>query len=204
MAVRSTMADLITAARLLVNDPSALVFQDQQIQDALDHHRIDANYLELATKPQIEPGGAVAWFDYYALSGNQKLEDWEADVVLQGYPDFAILAPITSDYITGHWTFDTSVYSWGQRPPVYLRGKVYDRFASAVELLEDWAAQLTLEFTFSSNSQKFQLKEQSDNLLRLADRYKLKARAQSLQAFRSDTPQVLWQRSNNDISRTTF
>ena len=212
MAVRTTLADLITAVRLLINDPSdptatppvVAKFTDQQLQDALDHQRIDINYLELSTKPEILPGGTVVWFDYYALAGTQKLTDWEADEVLQGYPNFAVLTPITSDELTGHWTFDLTTSQYGQRPPVYIRGKSFDRFAAAAELLEDWAAQLTLEFTFSSNSQRFMLEQQSANLLRQADRYKLKARPRTLQLTRADAPDKLWQRGSHDISRTTF
>jgi hypothetical protein len=206
MAARTSMAAIISAVRLLINDPAGdtPVFADGEIQDALDHVRVDVNYLELATKAHVNPGGTVLWLDYYALTGNQKLGDWEADAVLQGYPSFAVLSPITSDYLTGHWTFDTSIYTWGQRPPVYLTGKTYDRFAAAAELLEDWAAKLTLEFTFSSDSQKFMLEQQSANLLRQADRYKLRMRPRTLQMTRSDTPHTLWQRHNVDVSRSTF
>lgn len=204
MAARVTMAALITAVRVLINDPanpddSAALFKDQQIQDALDHTREDVNYLDLAPKQSIQAGGTVVWLDYYAMIGSVGLGDWEADAVLQGYPNFAVLTPATSDYLVGHWTFTVT-----QRPPVFIVGKNYDRFAAAAEILEDWASQLKLGFSFSSDSQKFNVKEQSDNILQLADRYKQRARPRMLQMVRSDTPTQLWQRGTFDNSRTSF
>lgn len=41
MAVRSSMADLITRTRTLIADPNATSFTDQQVQDALDETRQD-------------------------------------------------------------------------------------------------------------------------------------------------------------------
>lgn len=206
MAVRASMADLLSAARLLINDPAGdtEVFSDQQVQDALDHTRTDYRYLELAPAASIAPGGAVSWLDYYAMSGTESIGDWEDDVVLAGYPAFAVLTPVTSDPLVGHWTFDTSAYPQGQRPPVYLIGKTYDRYGAAVELLEAWAGTLTLRFGFRSDSQQFNVSEQSEHLLTLAARYKMKMRVGMLQMQRSDVPQELWQRRNVDLSRTTF
>ena len=204
MTVRASMAALITQVRLLVNDSGTPLFSDQQVQDSLDHHRVDINYLELATKQTIQQGGQVAWLDYYALSGSMKVTDWETDAVLQGYPAFTILTAATNDYLTGHWTFDTSINSYGQRPPVYIIGKTYDRFGAAVELLEDWAAQVLLKFDFATDRQSFKVSQQAVALQTLADRYKRKMRATTLQMYRGDTPPALWQRGYNDATGTRF
>ena len=209
MSVRATMADLITAVRGLVNDPeqddsSLQVFDSQRYQDALDRTRTDYNYLELWGKQTVKPGGGVVWLDYYAEAGSLGLGDWEADVVLQGYPNFAILAPITSDFLVGHWTFDTSIYPQGQRPPVYLIGKRFDRYLAASDLLQQWAATLKLKYSFASDSQTMQLREQIANVLALAKEYKSRARPRTAQLVRTDTPRSLWQRRSYDQSRTSF
>lgn len=208
MSKRATMAALIAAVRLLVDDPdddaSSPVFDDQMYQDALDHTRTDYNYLELAGKQTVNPGGGVVWLDYYAESGSAGLGDWEADAVLQGYPNFAVLTPITSDYLVGHWTFDTSVYPSGQRPPVYLSGKRYDRYAAAVEILVAWAAKLSRNYDFAAAGSRFALSQQRSGMLALAKEYKQRVRPRTAQMLRTDTPRSLWQRSAFDQSRPRF
>ncbi|MCX7670395.1 MAG: hypothetical protein N2439_10020, partial [Anaerolineae bacterium] len=125
MAVRATMADLITRIRLLINDPAGAsqVFTDQQVQDALDRHRTEVRYLTLTAAETIT-AGAVDYLDYYADVG-----DWEADEALYDGA-YALLTPSAADRLTGHWTFAAS-----QPPPVLITGKHYDVYAAAADLL---------------------------------------------------------------------
>jgi len=208
MAVRSTMADLIAAVRLLTNDPATPtpLFPDQAYQDALDQTRQDVNYLELAGRQTINPGGGVVWLDYYAESGGVGIGDWEADAKLQGYPSFAVLSPITSDYLVGHWTFDTSVYASGQRPPVYLIGKTYDRYYAAATILKAWLSQMKLQVAdIRTADQSISYHQRHQAIQDVIGQYLAQARVGQLQMTRSDTPAGLWQRSGAfDATRTTF
>jgi hypothetical protein len=203
MSVRTSMAPLIAAVRTLVDDPilaaSGAQLTDEQIQDALDHARTDVRFLELAPAADIAPGGAVSWLHYYAEVGSVGMGDWEADVVIQSNT-FAYLTPATADYLVGHFVFATDT-----RPPVYLTGKTYDRYAAAVELLRVWLARVKLtSFDFSSDSQKFLLSQKREAIKDLIKEYLTMVRTTSLQMVRSDVPQELWQRRNFDISRTSF
>ena len=47
MAVRATMADLITYTRYLVTDEGSTTFTDQKVQDVLDQHRTHFDYILL-------------------------------------------------------------------------------------------------------------------------------------------------------------
>lgn len=206
MSVRDSMAGLIGAVRALVDDPSgdSAVFTDDAVQDALDHTRQDMNYLELAGKQTINPGGRTVWLDYYAMTGSVGLGDWEDDVILQGYPSFAVLSPITADTLVGHWTFDTSTDANGQRPPVYLIGKNYDRYAAAVTILQKWAVRMSRNYDFSSDSQRFMLSQQRTGLLALAAEYKQQARPRMAQMVRNDVPTGLLQQGAYSMNRTSF
>src|SRR5262245_46482503 len=113
MAVRSTMADLIARVRQMIADPPSPTpqFLDQDVQDRLDASRDDVRYEGLTIAPSIvntpstnNQAGTI-FADYYS-----KYQWWEADVVLQGYfngASWIVLTPVASDYIVGHWTFES-------------------------------------------------------------------------------------------------
>src|SRR5436305_1289178 len=115
MAVRSTMAALISRVRLLINDSAgvAQVSDDQSIQDVLDASRVDYRYLSLAPAPTYS-GSTIQYLDYYS-----DLTDWEDDVAFWQYR-ITQVTPSVQDNIVGHWTFAGTTL-----PPVYLIGKTY-------------------------------------------------------------------------------
>ena len=199
MTARATMATLIAEVRSLINDPAAVTFTDDVVQEALDHTREDVRYLELAGAANIASGGVVTWLDYYAMVGSVSVGDWEDDIQLLSYT-FAPLTPATSDTLIGHWTFTADT-----RPPVYALGKNYDRYGAAADLCRRWAAQVVLTAVdVRTRSQAQSASQQRQGLLSLATAYDAKARPRTLQMVRSDTPQELWTRRNFDISRTSF
>src|SRR5690348_15227616 len=162
MAVRATMADLITRVRLLINDPAGAsqIFADQDIQDTCDRYQTVVRYAVLQRAPTLGPGGIVdksAYRDYYAMVGY-----WESDETLYDAA-YNTLAPDTSDRITGHWTFAA-----GQLPIVRIVGKVYDLYGAAADLLEAWAAKVALDFDFTTDAQTFRQSQKQAALLKLA------------------------------------
>lgn len=151
MAVRSSMQDLVARVRQLVGDVSAPQdLTDQDIQDACDANRADVRYELLNAAPDIQPpqpgpsGNAqFVWATYFS-----DFQHWESDVVLQGMvtnngatsAPWVVLTPVSSDLISGKWTFAVTLPSIAtppsQFPPVYATGKAYDIYAAAASLLE--------------------------------------------------------------------
>jgi hypothetical protein len=163
------MGVLITRLRFMVGDPQIAgtpptsTFTDDQLQDALDHHRTDAIQLRLIPRATLSTTGAQ-WLDYQAPYGF-----WEDDAVIVG-PTFATVTPATSDEMTGHWTFTTSTL-----PNLYITGKAYDLYGAAVEILEAWQGMVSGDFDFSEDGQSFSLSQRGRGLASQAAEYRRKA-----------------------------
>ena len=198
MAVRSTMAALITKVRSMINDPAGgtQVWADQDIQDQLDRTRLDIRYEALTPAPWIvnESGTGntpqIVWADYYS-----SYQWWEDDVTLQGNnvtsgAAWVVLTPTFSETINGHWAFQinvpTSGVAPGQYPPVFATGKSFDVYMAAANLLEMWAAKYALSYDFTADGQSFRRSQVAGQLARLAEVYRKQARAITAQPQRTD------------------
>jgi hypothetical protein len=179
MSVRSSMADLITRVRLLINDPSggSQVFTDQQVQDALDTYRTDVRYMALREQPTYQASPlTTAWLDYY----DDGRGFWESDAVLNSAA-WATLSPATSDYLTGHWTFSSST-----NPPVYITGKSYDVYLAAADLAETWASNYARAYDFSADGGTFNRSQMQAGLRALAVSLRSRAKPRSVRMVRGD------------------
>lgn len=200
MAVRSSMAALITETRLLINDPnpnpgvSVTIFSDQQIQDHLDDpltSRFDIRYEQLAYGPTLvnlsgqQSGSAVyIWADYYS-----SYSWWETDVVIQD-GHYIVLSPVASDYITGHWQFELTPFvngtAPGQQPPLFITGKAYDLNGAAKTLWLLRAALLATAYDFTADGQTFHRSQQMAMCMKMADYYGCRTHARSITLQRDD------------------
>lgn len=170
---RSSMADLITRLRFMVGDPliagtpPTSTFTNDQMQDALDHHRTDVIQDLLIPRRSVSTAGNAQWLDYQA-SGF-----WEDDVVIVD-ATWTAVTPTTSDELTGHWTFAAS-----KLPPLRITGKTYDLYGAAVEILEAWAGIVRAGegeiVSFSEDGQSFTRAPRSSGLSSLAQEYRRKA-----------------------------
>ena len=176
MAVRSSMAALITRVRLLINDPagSSAIFDDQTIQDVLDEGRTDIKNGATQARPTFS-GATIQYLDYYTILG-----DWEDDVVFKQYLT-VIVTPSVSEPIAGHWAFAASTF-----PPVFVTGKTYDIYRASADLLERWAARLFLSYDVIVGGQTFRRSQSFEMLQSLANAYRLKQRPVSSSLDRSD------------------
>lgn len=182
-AIRTSMAALIAKTRLLIGDPagSCQTFDDAAIQDALDAYRLDVTPYELLTpRYSLSNTSGLQWLDYYSQYGY-----WEADVVLLNGA-YATITPASSELLldTAHWTFQAS--GSGQAPPVFARGKSYDIYAAAADLLEYKAATFATAYSFSVGGKTLQRGSVAPALLRQADQYRAKARAHVVCLTRGD------------------
>jgi hypothetical protein len=176
MAVRSTMAALISRVRQLINDPAGVgqTWADQDIQDVLDASRIDIFNGSMRAQPTFT-GSSLLYLDFFT-----DLAGWEDDFVLKQYL-VNVVTPATSEPIVGHWTFALTTL-----PPVYITGKSYDVWRAAADLLERTAAKWALSYDFSSDGQSFRRSQVLPALQSLAHTYRLKQRAGVLTLSRSD------------------
>lgn len=191
------MTQLITRVRLLIGDPAGASqqFADQDVQDTLDESRDDLRYEPLLIAPSLVNTASTGnqastiFADYYS-----KYQWWEQDVVLQGYENgqaWVVLTPLASDYITGHWQFDsTTVFVNGtvpgQLPPIFATGKVYDVHTASADLLELWAATLAGAYDIAVDGQNLRRSQLMQAKLNLAQIYRRKAKPRIARLDRSD------------------
>jgi hypothetical protein len=180
MAVRSSMAALITRVRQLIGDPAggSQTFDDQTIQNALDHYRNDYRY-EMLRGVQTFSGSNILYLDYYAADG-----DWEADATLYQFRT-TLVTPATSDYQVGHWVFAATTL-----PPVYLIGQQYDPYGAACEMIDQRIALSAMQFDFVSDGQSFHLSQIFNQLQKMKDLYLARMRPRIVTTYRSDTNQA--------------
>lgn len=171
------MAALITRTRLRIGDTAggSQVFDDDQVQDALDAHKVFVRYEELRAEPTFT-ATATLYKDFFS-----SYSDWEADAALVSY-SWAALTPETSDYLTGHWSFNAA-----QNLGVRVSGQTYDTAAAAVQLAREWLAKLKLEYTFSTAGDSFNRDEKITHLETLIRQLLPECRAVVVSAERFDT-----------------
>lgn len=125
MAVRATLAALISRVRDLVGDPVTGTPQwtDDEIQATLDRHR--ARWLQHELTGTFDLSGQ--WLYYQVGFGN-----FEADAQLLG-GNLAVINPnlYDIDLLSGTVTFHAN-----NVPPVFITGWTFDIYGAAADLLE--------------------------------------------------------------------
>ena len=176
---RASMADLISIMRTqFLDDPNALVFDDIQIQTALDLHRLDLFQEKLDQADDVQPSRIIFWRDFY--SGRNY---WEADAQLQDH-NFAYVTADVAEPLIGHWHFNTS-----QIIPLYVTGKTYDMYAAAVDLLMQWKSKLKLQVDFVDASRNYQRTQRIRAIDGLIKTYRSRMRLRTIrQTRRSNLP----------------
>lgn len=191
MALRSTMVEIILAIRRLINDPAgeSQQFSDEEIQSTLDERQLITNYQNLRPERTIYPGGqgpTVAYLDYYANWGW-----WEADVEIVDHSWNAIPAApavnaegfslASSDLEVGHWQMVANVY-----PPVWLKGKSYDPYGSAADMLEKYAMRMCLLYDFATQGRKYTRSQMQKQIMEMAALYRQRQRPVKMIQYRDD------------------
>jgi len=199
MAVRSSMAQLITQTRQLIGDLGSPTqdLDDQTVQDVLDAHREEIRYELLRPMPDIQPGqngSLVAQFVW--ASYQSEFQYWESDVVIQGLntttnQPWVVLTPVSFEYINGKWTFAVTLPNIAtppaQYPPVYAVGKVYDLYAAAADLLDRRIAlHAFTQFDVTTDGQSLRLSQVIGTWERLRASYIGKSWNQVVEIIRAD------------------
>ncbi len=160
MAERPGMTALIDLTARLVNDPSHEAHSREGVQAALDVYRIEARYVALAPLVSYGAGGA-SYTTFQAAA-----DFWESDATLHD-ATYTPLAPTTSDWPAGRWTFAAE-----PARPVTIVGWSHDPYQAAADLLEIRAAQLAEQYDFSTGPDSFSRSQRYKQLLAQAERYR--------------------------------
>ncbi len=172
---RPTMADIIRVTRQLIGDkvPNP-VFTDDEIQDALDKRREIARHWPLKALPEVIQNRVETreWYhDYYYWESNAKLYN----------ASFEEITPAIADPLHGRWVFAE------HQGMVFVSGNVYDVYAVAADLLEQWAAREKLSYDFSTDEgQSFRRSQKLEGLLKLAQLFRSKQWVRRLEVTRPD------------------
>ena len=182
MTARTGMDTLILTLRGMVSAGTAdytiagvSYWSDDQLQTALDRHRLDFYQAELANVPQVESGNVTTYKVYRAPYRN--LEGGTAYfklVTLLGAE--AGTADYTADYSNGVVTFtaDQAGTAW------YLTGRAYDLNATAADVWRMKAAQAAAAFDFSTDNHSLKRSQLSVQALQMAEYYEKQALANSI------------------------
>lgn len=178
MAVRAGMAAIINLVERLINDESNEHHSEDEIQAALDEHRLEARYLQLTPIKSIAEGGTVT---YVTFESPQGWSHFESDGTLLDY-NYAELTPDTSDWVNGRWTFATE-----PTRPVRILGFSHDVYAAAADLLDVRASMVSENLqSFSGQNGAFTYAAKSPSLRNQAKAYRAKARVMANDLYRSD------------------
>ena len=104
------------------------IWDDDDLQDALDNHRRETRYARLREIETIQPNGSVQFLNYAAGVGQ-----WEKGASLTDASFNILTTGITEDLLTGRWTFDAM-----PNRPVKVTGWYYDLSGAAAEIVEAW------------------------------------------------------------------
>lgn len=169
------MAELISLVRSFIGDPAGAdqVFSDDEIQRSLDVHRWEFRYLPLKPIPLVVSGN-TEYREWYSEDGY-----WEADAILYD-ASYNQLNPSSSDYLNSRWEFST------HQDTVLIKGKVYDPYGAAADLLEMWAGKVSVEFDFDADGASYKRSQKSEMLRKLADQYRKQQRIVIANQVRSD------------------
>ena len=170
------MASLITSVRTLINDPAGAsqIFDDQTIQDVMDESREDVYSQQLTGKPTWV-GGTMQYLDY-----ESEMSSWEDGMVLKQFWTIPV-TPSLIEPIAGHFQFAANTL-----PPVFITGRLFDRYRAAADLLERLAAKWMLSYSFSSDGQSFQRGQATLHLEKRIQALRRHQRAGTISLVRTD------------------
>jgi hypothetical protein len=172
---RSSMGLLIGLVRDLIGDAAGAeqVFTDNQVERALDVHRWDHRGQMLL--PQVTlTRGSTEYLDWYSDDPY-----WENAAILMDVA-YASLTPSVSDPINGRWSFTS------HQAAVLISGNSYDPYGAAADLLEMWAAKVSIEFDVDADGASMRRSQKRQALQDVARQYRAMQRVMVTKQVRND------------------
>lgn len=181
MAIRGGMADNINHVRRLVNDASATVWTEQQVQDTLDRYRQDVWGEQLGPRP-IHSGGTTVYLDYVLASA-----DAEGTASGSGY--WRLYDSNGAD-ATGYTLYaDRGLVRFAADQAGSARWadyRTYDVHLAAADLWDERAGQLAGRYDFGTGSDRFTASQWFDHCYRMAQQMRARGRSRVVPMPRGD------------------
>ena len=178
MSVRSGMTNIIRRLRRLVNDGTAGVWEDQDLQDVLDQHKIHVVREYLEPQKNYLSGTAYEyrlfasrWADFEENGSGTaylKLEDGGGSQRTYG----TATAQWTMDYIRGLVTMGQDQAGTA----MYLTGWSYDLNGAAAELWRERAGQVASFYDVQADGHRLSRSQWMTHCLKMADEMDKRAR----------------------------
>lgn len=149
---------------------TASFWDDNQIEQVLDRHRIDLMRHKLMSEPTYTGGGSVVYTRQRAAYGF--LEQGTALYIEDSIGDDRGTATYSADYALGVFEFTTDQAGTA----LYLTARSYDVYAAAGELLDAWASAEARAFDFSTDGQSFARSQKAAGLRAQASAMRKRAR----------------------------
>jgi hypothetical protein len=190
MAAREGMANLIRRLRGMTQADAdeyevngASWWSDDQLQEALDAHRVDMNRVPLMPIAEVE-GGETATHDYYAPRGDleEAASGAEAWSVEDADGDAADPGDYTADYVRGSVRFTADQ----EGAAYYLRARAYNLAAAAAQVWRERAGWRAAFVTFRADDQQMNQSEWFEHCMAMAAAHEKQAGPVFKQIERSD------------------
>ncbi len=152
---------------------TAAFWDDDQIEQVLDRHRVEIFRERLGREPSYPGGGSVVYKIHFSSYGN--LEAGTALFIEDSVGDNRGTADYSVDYQTGRIDFSADQAG----TTLYMTARSYDPFGAAAEVLESWAASEARQFDFATDGQSFQRRQKAEGLREQARLLRKRARVQS-------------------------
>lgn len=147
-------------------------WSDDQIEQVLNFHCRDIVGEQLTPEKTMTGGGSVEWRTYRSryrnLGGAITIEDSLGDE--RGTAEYTV------DRTHGVVTFTADQGGTA----LYLTGRAYDPHGAAAEVLEAWAAAVSLDFGFGTDGQRFDRQQKAEMLAKRAGEQRRRAWAKGL------------------------
>lgn len=188
---RTTLAALIGDLRGMTDagtadwtQGTAVFWDDDQIQLALDRHRVDIYREQLVAIPDFDGSALISYKTYRSRWGSMESTDGGSAVFLvedsvgnnQGTADWS------ADYRRGVVTFGASqggtIY--------YLTGRTFDMAAAAADVWRMKAGNAAKQYAFSTDGHNLQRNQILDHCMKMASFYDGRSRPEIVQVNRSD------------------
>jgi hypothetical protein len=149
---------------------TATFWDDDQIEQVLDRHRVDIFRERLERQPTYDGSGTVVYKVHYSAYKN--LEAGTALVIEDSSGVDRGTATYSPDYQTGRIEFSSDVAG----TTLYMTARSYDPFGAAAEVLEGWATSLARQFDFTTDGQSFNVSQKAQGLRDQAREMRKRAR----------------------------
>lgn len=180
---RDGMANLIARLRRAVDDTgTASVWTDDELEDALDEHRMRVHRECLRIEESYTDAGSATYYNYQSRFGNYE-EGSAAFEMEDGSGSARAAGTYTANYINGSFTMDADQAGTA----LYLTGWSYDINGAASDLWRERAAQVSSYYNVGLDGHTLSRAQWFEHCEKMAELYARKARPQVVRMWNYGT-----------------